>query len=76
MLNQCIIDATLNKSDLKKLKDMSDMLNARGRQDDNIDDPVACQRNQELLPTVDMMLNLCPSDTNIQVARDVGGEGS
>ena len=55
---------------------MSDMLNARGRLDDNIDDPVVRQRNQELLPTVDMMLNLCPSDTNIQVARDVGGEGS
>jgi len=69
VLNQCIIDATLNKSDLKKLKDMSDILNARGRLDDNIDDPVVRQRNQELLPTVDMMLNLCPSDTNIQVAK-------
>lgn len=71
ILNQSLMDATMNKHDLKRVRDNLSSLRKLGGVRQDIDTPMAQRNNPHSLQHVNAVLQIAPADTRMQEKKAI-----
>lgn len=71
ILNQSLMDATLNKNEIKRMRDNLASIHKLGGVRQDIDTPMAQRNNPHSLQHVDAILQIAPADTRMQEKKAI-----